>query len=67
MLLNLSAAYYQLGNYTEAEKMYARAREGDPQSAEAFAYIAQRAESGGARAAEQAGVSDRILFVEEEE
>ena len=67
VLLNLSAAYYQLGNYTEAEKMYARAREGDPQSAEAFAYIAQRAESGGARAAEQAGVSDRILFAEEEE
>ncbi|UCF95869.1 MAG: tetratricopeptide repeat protein, partial [Spirochaetaceae bacterium] len=67
VLLNLSAAHYQLGNYSQAEKMYALAREADPKSAEAFTYIAQGAESGGARAAEQADVSARILFVEEEE
>ena len=67
LFLNLSAAKYQLGDYTEAEQLYALAREADPESAEAFTYIARGAESGAARAAEQAAVSARILFVEEEE
>jgi tetratricopeptide (TPR) repeat protein len=65
VLLNLSAAHHQLGNYGEAEKMVALARGADPQGDGAPAYVAQADGSGGARAAEQVSVS--ILFVEEEE
>jgi tetratricopeptide (TPR) repeat protein len=65
LLLNLSAAQQQLGNYGEAEKLLALARSADPRGGEAL-YAARTAESGGARAAGQASAAAGILFAEEE-
>ena len=62
LMVNLSSTYYRLERFGEAQQYYRLAQSVNPDSAAAFAYLGDST----ARAAEQRGPGEGVLFVEEE-